>query len=176
MSYIEANVRSALANDARSIAEVHVGSWKTTYKGIFPDTLLESLSIDNRESSWKQALTQPGLVTLVGCDAVDKVVGFICGGGERTGQLKCDGELHAIYILQIAQRQGLGTLLVRRFVRELRSRGLTSMAVWVLALNPFRTFYEALGGQMIAEQRIECGGKSFSEVAYGWSDLSRFEL
>jgi hypothetical protein len=61
-----------VANDARSIAEVLVESWKTTYKGIFPDTLLESLSIDNRERSWKQALVQPGLVTLVGCDAVDQ--------------------------------------------------------------------------------------------------------
>jgi len=78
-----------------------------------------------------------------------QVVGFICGGAERTGQLKCDGELHAIYMLQIAQRQGLGTLLVRRFVREFRSRGLTSMAVWVLALNPFRRFYEVLGGEVI---------------------------
>jgi hypothetical protein len=48
MSYVEANVRPALANDARSIAEVHIGSWKATYTGIFPDTLLESLSIESR--------------------------------------------------------------------------------------------------------------------------------
>ena len=103
MSYVEANIRPALANDARSIAEVHVESCKTTYKGIFPEALLESLSIDNREGSWKETLAEPRLVTLVGCDAGDKVVGFICGGVERTGQLRCDGELHAIYILQIAQ-------------------------------------------------------------------------
>jgi len=103
MSYVEANIRPALANDARSIAEVHVGSWKTTYTGIFPDTLLESLSIDSRERSWKETLAEPRLVTLVGCDAGDKVVVFICGAAERAGQLRCDGELHAIYILQIAQ-------------------------------------------------------------------------
>jgi len=175
MSYVETSIRPALVYYARSIAEVHVESWKTTYTGIFPDALLKSLSIDNRESSWKEALAQPDLVTLVGCDAGDKVLGFICGGDEKTRQLKCDGELHAIYILQVAQRQGLGTLLVSRFVRELRTQGFTSMAVWVLALNPFRKFYEALGGQIIAEQQIERGGKAFTEVAYGWSDLSRFE-
>ncbi len=49
------------------------------------------------------------------------------------------------------------------------------MAVWVLALNPFKKFYEALGGQVIAEQQIERGGQSFTEIAYGWKDLSRFE-
>jgi hypothetical protein len=52
------------------IAEVHVESWKTTYTGIFPDTLLESLSIDYRESSWKGILGQLGLVTLLGCEGM----------------------------------------------------------------------------------------------------------
>jgi hypothetical protein len=41
------------------------------------------------------------------------------------------------------------------------------MAVWVLALNPFRKFYEALGGEPISEQTIERGGQSFLAVAYG---------
>src|SRR5438046_10243719 len=122
MLYGEQNVRPAVADDARSIADVHVGSWKTTYKGIFPETLLDSLSVEQRERSWNEALAEPALVTLVGCDAAQKIVGFICGGAERTGQLGCDGELYAIYLLQSAQRQGLGTLLVQRFVGELRSR------------------------------------------------------
>jgi len=59
MSYVETSIRPALVYDARSIAEVHVESWKTTYTGIFPDTLLESLSFDDRESSWKGILAQP---------------------------------------------------------------------------------------------------------------------
>ena len=119
---------------------------------------------------------EPQLVTLVGCDESESVVGFVCGGAERTGRLGCDGELHAIYLLQAAQRQGLGTLLVRRFVRELRSLGFASMAVWVLARNPSRVFYEALGGKVIAEQEIERDSESFAEIAYGWSDLSKFQV
>jgi GNAT superfamily N-acetyltransferase len=80
------------------------------------------------------------------------------------------GELYAIYLLQNAQRRGLGTLLVR----ELRARGFGSMAVWVLAANPFRKFYEALGGKVVDEQQIERGGQSFTESAYGWQDLNTF--
>jgi hypothetical protein len=53
-------------------------------------------------------------------------------------------------------------------------RGFGSMAVWVLAANPFRKFYEALGGKVVAEQQIECGGESFTESAYGWQDLNTF--
>ena len=29
-------IREATAGDARGIAEVHVASWQTTYRGIFP--------------------------------------------------------------------------------------------------------------------------------------------
>lgn len=99
------------------------------------------------------------------------MVGFAGGGAERSGNLKCDGELYAIYLLQAEQRRGLGTLLFQRFVTELRSRGFGSMAVWVLARNPACRFYEALGGKLISEKTIERDGESFVEVAYGWPDL-----
>ena len=101
-------------------------------------------------------------------------MGFISGGAERTGGLGCDGEFYGIYLLQPAQRQGLGTQLVRRFVHELKTQGISSMAVWVLALNPCKKFYEALGATAISEQQIERGGQWFTEVAYGWSDLGSF--
>jgi GNAT superfamily N-acetyltransferase len=176
MSWHGNNVRLARLDDAPAIAEVHVASWRTTYKGIFSDTLLDSLSVNKREQSWREtlALPEPNSVTLVACHGDGSIVGFISGGAERTGRLGYEGELYAIYLLQLAQRQGLGTLLVQHFVRELRARGFGSMAVWVLAANPFRKFYEALGGKVVAEQQIERGGQSFTESAYGWPDLNTF--
>jgi hypothetical protein len=44
--------------------------------------------------------------------------------------------------------------------------------VWVLAENPARRFYEALGGKIVFEKRIEIGGASLVEVAYGWEEMS----
>ena len=80
-----------------------------------------------------------------------------------------------MYLLEGVQRQGLGTLLIRRFVRQLHSVGFNSMAVWVLARNPSKRFYEVLGGELVTEQQIERGGESYVEVAYGWRDLSEFQ-
>jgi L-amino acid N-acyltransferase YncA len=164
-------VRPALVDDARAIAEVHVESWKSTYRGIFPDPLLDGLSVESRESSWRDLLAGSG-ITLVGCDAGGAVAGFASGGKERTGRLGCDGELYAIYLRQQAQRKGLGSLLVRQIARELDARELRSMAVWVLDLNPSKRFYESLGGKLIGQQPIERGGQTFIEVAYGWQRLN----
>jgi GNAT superfamily N-acetyltransferase len=169
----ERNIRPATVSDARRIAEVHVAAWKTTYHEIFPASVLESLSVDKREAFWKEMLLkQDDSITFVACDAADEVVGFASGGAERSGSLGHDGELHAIYLLEGMRGQGLGSLLVRRLARELQSRGFSSLAVWVLGLNPYRRFYEALGGVTIAEKTIERSGKSFVEIAYGWQDLS----
>jgi GNAT superfamily N-acetyltransferase len=139
--------------------------------------LLDRLSIEDRAHLWSDTLANPParFVTLVGCDETGQVVGFASGGAERTGRLGCDGELQAIYLLQAAQRQGLGTLLIRRFARVLRSMGFHSMAVWVLARNPSRKFYEALGAGIVTEQQIERGGESYTEIAYGWSDLKQLQ-
>src|ERR1700683_910180 len=95
------------------------------------DALLDSLSVDKREQSWRErlALPEPNSVTLVACNVDGGIVGFISGGAERTGRLGYEGELYAIYLLQLEQRRGIGTLLVQHFVRELCARGFRSMAV-----------------------------------------------
>jgi GNAT superfamily N-acetyltransferase len=170
----ETSIRFATVSDARGIAEVHVAAWKTTYQSIFPASVLEALSIEKRETGWREILSRTQTdFTLVGCDPEGQVVGFASGGAETTGGLGCNGELKAIYLLATVRRQGLGTLLMRRIARELQSRGFSSMAVWVLALNPYRRFYEARGGAEIAQRSIERGGQPFVEIAYGWRDLGR---
>ena len=167
-------VRNAVAADASAVAEVHVNSTRTTYKGIFPDSALNRFSVEERAGQWSERIadSDESRVTLVGCDGAGRVVGFAAGGAERSGSLNCDGELYAIYLLQTEQRKGLGTLLVRRFVKELGSRGFGPMAVWVLARNPACRFYETLGGKRIGEKTVEFGGEPFSELPYGWADLS----
>jgi GNAT superfamily N-acetyltransferase len=171
------NIRTAAIRDARAIAEVHVTSYLSAYRGIFPETLLNGLSVEKRESSWRDLLAAhepPSAITIVGCEAGGSVMGVASGGQERTGQLGCDGELYAVYLRPEAQRKGLGALIVRQFVNELVARGYGSMAVWVLALNPSRQFYESLGGKVIGQQPIERGGQTFIEVAYGWKSLKVF--
>ena len=171
------NIRHAAIHDARAIAEVHTESYNSAYQGIFPDSLLNGLSVEKRESSWRDLLAAhepPSAITIVGCEAGGTVVGFASGGKERTGHLGCDGELYAIYLRPEAQRKGLGALIVRQFVHELVARGFGSMAVWVLELNPSRVFYERLGGKLIGQQEIEREGRTFIEVAYGWHSLNVF--
>ena len=166
-------VRQAGPDDARAIAEVHIASWKTTYPGIVPDALLESLDVAQREDRWKHHLSDPGSWTTYVAELDEgQIAGFVTGGAAREGEAEFTGELGAIYLLKEFQGQGIGRALATRLAGELVNQGHNSMIVWVLARNPFRRFYEALGGQLVRSRREEHGGVLLAEVAYGWRTLT----
>lgn len=167
-------VREARATDALAIAQVQVDSWRTTYAGILPADYLASLSYERQGEFWGRIVS-----TLRSTDTVyvaeapaGRIVGFAHGGPERSGAGIYKGELFAIYLLELYQRQGLGRQLTGSIANQLLQHGLSSMLVWVLAANPYRAFYEALGGQQVYEKEITIGAARFTEVAYGWHDTS----
>lgn len=102
-----------------------------------------------------------------------EVIGF-AGGGPHKGDLPFSGELGFIYLLEAYQHQGIGHQLVDVIVNRLKQQGHNSMTVWALAANPYRAFYETLGGQIVGEKEVDFGGKNLTELAYGWRDFSAF--
>lgn len=177
-SKVRLNIRRAVVTDAPAIATVHVDAWKTAYRGVVPEDYLANLSYSEREARWSATLSDPANLVFVAEDSFPKspekwMMGFCSGGANRSIKTDPDyaGELGAIYILEEYRGRGTGSALVRYLVRALVERGYTSMLVWVLARNPYRRFYEKLGGEYIRSQEIEIGGETFEEAAYGWRDL-----
>ena len=166
-------VREAHSADAPAIGQVQVDSWRTTYAGIVPADYLASLSYEQQGQVWERYIStlSSAAAMYVAEAATGEVVGFAHSGPERSGHKIYTGELYAIYLLAAHQRQGLGRQLMRATVNGLLQHGLPSMLVWVLAANSFRAFYEALGGQQVAEQEITIGAARLTEVAYGWRDI-----
>jgi len=100
------------------------------------------------------------------------VVGFANGGPGRDGREDFRGELCGLYVLPDWHGKGIGRQLVSTFTRWLIASGIDTMIVWVLADNPFRRFYERLGGKLTDRRTIEIGEQKLDEVAYGWDDIS----
>ena len=56
----------------------------------------------------------------------------------------------------------------RHFVR----RGIFGFFLWVLRANRARMFYDALGGEAVAEKVERLGKHDFAQIAYGWRDVT----
>jgi ribosomal protein S18 acetylase RimI-like enzyme len=167
-------IREANQSDANGIAKVHVDCWRSTYGGIVPADFLADLSYHESEKFWRDVLidsNMPGFV-YVAVNDEGQIVGYIAGGPEREGNRLYEGELYSIYILKEFQRQGIGRSLTAAASKKLLQSGLKSVMLWTLAVNPYRGFFEALGGQVVNEETIEIGGSRLVQVAYGWADVS----
>jgi GNAT superfamily N-acetyltransferase len=138
---------------------------------LLADKFLVALSEGGYTERWERVIRDGASLVFVAEDAGD-VVGFASGGRERAGETGYAGELYAIYLLESAQRRGLGRELFRAVVEGLRGMELADLIVWVLRDNqPARQFYERLGGGYVRSQPITIGPSTLEEVSYGWRRL-----
>jgi GNAT superfamily N-acetyltransferase len=178
-------IRGAQGKDAASIARVDVDTWRTTYPGIVPQESINSRSYEQRTNVWQACLSEsastrpkwftPEWFIYVAEDEVAGVVGFAGGGPSNDYGLSFSGELGFIYIFKAYQRQSTGHQLAATVALRLKKQGHNSMVVWVFSANPYRAFYEAMGGKPVAERFVDRYGGHLAEIAYGWQDLSGFE-
>ncbi|QDU40157.1 FR47-like protein [Maioricimonas rarisocia] len=163
-------IRPASPDDAAGIAAVHVAAWQTAYRGLIPQDYLDGLCVDERHKQWSRILLKAEEVHYVAEE--DRIVGFSVGGPARDDFGASTGELYSLYLLSEWRRGGLGRQLFGRVAATQSLRGMTSLYAWALEENPFRGFYEGLGGRICAERETEIAGKRFGVVAFRWDDLA----
>ena len=165
-------VRAATRADAAAIARVQHESWRTTYAGILPLDVINSVG-QRDAAEWQRRIERqsPDAATWI-AERAGKIVGFASCGPARADVERLDGEIYALYVLQKHQRRGVGRELVRECARHFVRQGMFGLFLWVLRANRARMFYEALGGEALAEKVERLGKHDFAEIAYGWKDLS----
>ena len=148
-------VRTANATDAQKIAQIHVETWRTAYRGQISDAVLEAQSVERRAEFWRERLTQARGSVIVAEDG--SVIGFcdlIPSRDKDAGQAV--GEIAAIYVLSEHWRKGAGRALCDCALSEARRRGYEVVTLWVLASNSgARRFYEAMGFSLDGVKKTE---------------------
>ncbi|PFE02948.1 GNAT family N-acetyltransferase [Bacillus cereus] len=169
---MDIKIRKATEKDIKGIVKVHVDSWKTTYKGILPDKIIDNITYESREKQWKSIFKQAvGNQYRYVAETLDKkIIGFIDGGPERTGKYDCDGELYAIYLLEEYQGYKVGKRLFQTLMSEFIKNDIDSVLVWVISNNPSICFYEKFSPERVDTKFLE--RVNVQETAYCWRDIN----
>jgi RimJ/RimL family protein N-acetyltransferase len=134
-------IRRAAIEDAARIAETHVRSWQSAYRGLIPQDYLDSLDPAQRLVSWEQILASANWSAggvLVGEDE-SGLTGFVAFGPTRDAE-------EEIYLAPAAWGKGLGRELMSSALVGLTATGYVEVTLWVLDRNKrARRFYEAAG-------------------------------
>src|SRR5271168_1820233 len=146
-------VRQAYPSDAQAIAAIHVETWRASYAGLLPDRVLAGMREQKQRASWNSLLLAArgnGRETVLVAEAAKiGVVGFVSAGRTRSTIEGYEGEVYTLYVSTDFQNQGIGTRLLEGAFQSLEEERIHGVMLWVLARNPSRFFYEAVGGHAV---------------------------
>ena len=166
-------IRPAMPTDAAAIAQVRVDAWRTTYKGMIPAAYLAAMKVEDSAVLWAKILTAgPNATSVFVAVEGGIVIGFASGHMLPEPKHGLDAELSAVYLVDGAQRAGVGRRLVAAVAAAQRAHGAQGLIVWVIAGNKAaRAFYEKLGAELLIEQPFTWDGMELVEAGYGWRNL-----
>lgn len=124
-----------------------MASWQAAYRGLFPDAVLDNLSIADRRAMWETRLAKVESNLWV-TESAGRISGFISGCPSRDPDLLPPkfAEISALYVHPDAWDTGCGYALAQAAFADMRAGSATTVIVWVLTANARgRRFYERVG-------------------------------
>lgn len=168
-----ARLRNAVAADAAGIAAVHAASWRSAYRGIAPDSLLDGPLIADRERHWQEKLAgrRARDVVLVAEDEAGRTIGFLAMW--LLHRLDGGAYLDNLHLLPERRGERLGLRLIEHALEPVRRAGARTGFLWVLNDNqPAVRLYETLGARPDRRDVRIMGGMPVGHTRYVWDDLA----
>ncbi len=172
----DASVRPARPADAPEIARIQAVTWRTAYRSVLPQQLLDEWDEAQATASWHAAVTNPptpGHGVLV-AEERGNLVGFAASGpAELTGgeQPHPDGPTTEISILLVEPRwgrRGHGSRLLAAVADLARGTGAARLQTWLLEDDAVTAGFLASAGWAADgwARTLDTGGAPLREVRW----------
>lgn len=172
-------LRPAHPADALPVAEVHVRSWQAGYRGLLPETYLQSLQAADRARRYDFARTVDDPIgdsfganappshrpfTLV-AEIDERIAGFAtmtlegvpsAASAPVAQPTAVAGLLRALYVDPAHWNRGVGAALIQASRRWMSDQGCVTASLWMLAGNArAERFYQRDGWQSDGTERTD---------------------
>lgn len=163
-------IRNVNEKDIPSVVDIQISGWKTAYKGIIDNNVLNSMDRDERIEKRRKDYKDNSFIV---AELNNEVVGFCryVDSNKFTQDISdIDCELLALYVKPDLKYNGIGTKLFQFVTNEFKSKNKTKMILWCLKDNESsKKFYTKMGGEIIKERVIEIGEKNYYEVGFRYN-------
>lgn len=144
-------IRRALPEDAELIARTRKACWETTYRGIYPDEMIDKYDLEFHARWDRRTLLDPQVRFFLVFDGAD-CVGYYSYGRCTFGTYKdftvC---LNSVYLLPPYRGQGIGVAVIREVREYCKALGVSRFFCACQPDNhPAMAFYSAMGGKLDA--------------------------
>ena len=159
-------IRKALLEDAYERAVCHVSCWRSAYKGIVPDEVLENLSTYEISDKFKKEIELKGCLYYC-AEYEGRIIGHFNIRKSLDEDKPNAGEVHGIYLIEEYWGKGYGRQMMDCAITSLKQMGYSEIFLWVLEENDrARRFYEKCGFIFDGVKKEEIIGKPLIEIRY----------
>lgn len=164
------DVRRPTVDDAAALASVHAAAWRSAYRGILPDDVLDDMPTDPPDDwigGWRDRVETPHNRMLV-ATADGEVVGYANVRLEETKPFVDDGEaeLKEIYVDPDSWGEGVGTALLEAALDALPEAVVTIRLETLSGNDLAAGFYEARGFERTGQSTFEIAGAEYPTDVY----------
>ncbi len=171
-------IRSAKPEDAPDIVRINILGWQTAYQNIYPADKLAQLNepaeIERRIKLSAEFLSSPPKAPYLVAEKDGKIVGISgCVRNKKPeSEQHYEAEVKLIYVDPDYFRLGIGRQLIAASVEGFIGLGWRGLIIWSLIENPYRKFYEALGGEILPYKADFTAFETAKPlISYGWRDF-----
>ncbi len=143
------NIRLAEEKDCKELAKVKRAAWETTYRGIYPDNILDDYNFETQEEKFRNIIKSDTLNVYVVVDQ-DKIVGYMSEGVPVRPYGDYEQSIGIFYLLKDYQGKGLGKELFNIAYKSIKEKGYKRFFISCNKYNlNAQKFYEKMGGKIV---------------------------
>jgi GNAT superfamily N-acetyltransferase len=144
-------LRPAVPGDAARLGQIFVCCWRSAYRGVVADEIIDGLDPAVVAGWWERLLAEHDVVVA----AEDGVPVGMARYGPDPDDGRC-GHLFSLYVDPDVSGKGVGRRLLAHVVAQLAAAGFATATLWVFAANERALrFYRAAGWKPTGEERVE---------------------
>lgn len=165
-------IRPGTVSDSAAIGRILAEGWRQAYSGFMPeDELGPRIDPDYRAGevgAWLSGDFDRGTELLLVADQDGEVVGFLAARLGDRNDVGSVGQVTLLYVSPERQGQGIGRRLLLDASEWLKIRAPGPISIGAFEQNPFRSFYDAIGGVPVKTVRSRVDASEWPVVVYLW--------
>ena len=165
-------IRPGTLDDSTAIGRILADGWRQAYSGFMSGAEL-GLRVDpdyraQEVGTWLSTEFDPSAELLLVAERDDGVAGFLAA---RLGDRNDVGSVAQVTLLYVSpenQGRGVGRQLLSAAAEWLKVHAPGPISIGAFEQNPFRTFYEAIGGVVVKTVMVRVDAQEWPVVVYLW--------
>jgi GNAT superfamily N-acetyltransferase len=165
-------IRSGAVSDSAAVGRILAEGWRQAYSGFMPESELgprvDPYHRAREVGAWLSSDFDRDAELLLVADQAGEVVGFLAARLGDRNDVGSAGQVTLLYVSPARQGQGIGRQLLLEAVEWFKMRVSGPISIGAFEQNPFRSFYDAIGGVPVKTVRSRVDAIEWPVVVYLW--------